>query len=159
MSEADLMLALNEALQKAGEGWDTRFSRVRYAPSGVIFALTEKANAGLLIPRLSNLLIRAAKTIDSAVVGVEILEHWQQLKVHGLSLERYLGEGKMELLKQEVESSTGIQLKALPRWLILKTASENNKREEINEVLPSSLQSREKPKPKNYAHLVFGLGE
>ncbi len=94
------MLALNEALQKAGEGLDTRFSRVRYAPSGAISALlTEKANAGLIIPRLSNLLIRAAKTVDSAVVGVEILEHWQRLKVHGMSLERYLGDGKMELLK------------------------------------------------------------
>lgn len=78
----------------------TRFSRVRYAPSGAISALlTEKANAGLLIPRLSNLLIRAAKTVDSAVIGVEILEHWQRLKVHGMSLEIYLGDRKMELLK------------------------------------------------------------
>ncbi len=33
-------------------------------------------------------------------------------------LERYLGPGKMELLKREVESSTGISLKATPRWLI-----------------------------------------
>ena len=35
-----------------------------------------------------------------------------------MPLERYLGEGKMELLKREVESSTGIQLKTLPRCLI-----------------------------------------
>lgn len=116
MSEADLMLVLNEALQKAGEGIDTRFSRVRYSPSGAVSALlTEKANAGLLIPRLSNVLIRAAKTVDAAIVGVEVLEHWQRLKVHGMSLERYLGGGKMELLKREVESSTGIQLKTLSR--------------------------------------------
>jgi len=119
MSEADLMLALNEALQKAGESIYTRFCGVRYSPSGAISALlTEKANAGVLIPRLSNVFIRAVKTVDPAVVRVEILEHWQRLKVHGMSLERYLGEGSMELLKREVESSTGIQLKALPRWLI-----------------------------------------
>lgn len=75
-SEADLMLALNEALQKAGEGPDTRFIRVKYAPSGAISALlTDQANAGALLPRLSNFLIRTAKTVDSAVVGVEILEH------------------------------------------------------------------------------------
>ena len=74
-SEADLMLALNEALQKAGEGLDTRFSRVRYAPSGAISALlTEKADAGSLIPRLSNLLIRAAKTVDCAVVGCKMVK-------------------------------------------------------------------------------------
>lgn len=35
-----------------------------------------------------------------------------------MPLDRYLGEGKMELLKWEVESSTGIQLKILLRWLI-----------------------------------------
>lgn len=118
-SEADLMLALNEALQKAGEGLDTRFIRVKYAPSGAILALlTEQANTGVLLPRLSNLLIRTAKTVDPAVVGVEILKHWQRLKIYAMSLERYLGEGKMELLKREVELSTGIQLKTLPRWLI-----------------------------------------
>lgn len=76
-SEADLMLALNEALQKAGEGLDTRFIRVKYVPSEAISALlTEQANAGILFPRLSNLLIRTAKAVDQAVVGVEILEHW-----------------------------------------------------------------------------------
>lgn len=35
-----------------------------------------------------------------------------------MPLERYLGERKMELLKIEVESSTGVQLKTIPRWLI-----------------------------------------
>ncbi len=82
--------------------------------------LNEKANAGSIVPWLSNVLIRAAKTVDQAIVGVEILEHWQRLKVHRMSLERYLGEGSMDLLKREVESSTGIQLKSLPRWLINK---------------------------------------
>ena len=88
--------------------------------------ITEKTNAGSVIPRLSNLLIRAAKTVDQAIVGVEVLEHWQRLKVHGMSLERYLGEASMELLKREIESSTGIQLKSLPRWLI----NENRLREQ-----------------------------
>ena len=113
------MLALNEILPKAGEGLDTWFTWIKYAPSGEISALlTEKANVGLLISRLSNLLIRAAKTVDPAVVEVEMLEHWQQLKVNEMPLERYLSEGKIKLLKQKVESSMGIQLKTLPRWLI-----------------------------------------
>ena len=55
------------------------------------------------------------------MVGVEILEHWQRLKVHGMSLDRYLGDGKIELLRRKVKSSTGIKLKALPRWLISET--------------------------------------
>ena len=35
-----------------------------------------------------------------------------------MSLDQYLDEGKIGLLKREVESSTGILLKTLPRWLI-----------------------------------------
>lgn len=35
-----------------------------------------------------------------------------------MPLERNLGEGKMDLLRREVESATGIQLKTVPRWLI-----------------------------------------
>ena len=95
-SEADLMLALNKALQQAGEETSLRFIRVRYAPSGAISALlSEKADAGQLLPRRSNLLIRAVKTVDPAVIGIKIPEHWQRLKVHGMPLARYLGEGKI----------------------------------------------------------------
>ncbi len=71
-----------------------------------------------MIPQRSNLLIQAAKSVDPAVVGVEILENWQRVKVHGMPLERYLGERKMELLRRKVESATEIQLKTLPQWLI-----------------------------------------
>ena len=46
------------------------------------------------------------------------LEQWQRLKVHGMSLERYLGPAKMKSLKREFESLTGIPLKTMPRWLI-----------------------------------------
>ena len=121
------MLTLNKALQQAGEETSLRFIRVRYAPSGAISALlSEKADAGQLLPWRSNLLIRAVRALDPAVVGIEIPEHWQRLKDHGMPLERYLGEGKMELLEREVESATGIQLKSVPRWLI----SENRLREQ-----------------------------
>ena len=124
-SEADLMLALNESLQKAGVPAYTRFSKVGYSQSGAISALlTEKSNAEELISSHSNILIRAAKSVDEGVVGVEALERWQRLKVHGMSLARYLGEGKMEVLCREIESSTGIQLKTLPRWLINETRLE-----------------------------------
>lgn len=70
------MLALNKALEKAEKRLDSCFIRVKYAPLGVILALLmEQTNTGLLIPRLSNLLIQTVKTIDPAVVGVEILEY------------------------------------------------------------------------------------
>ncbi len=132
------MLALNEALQKAGEPATVRFSRIGYSQSGAISTLlTEKADAKELLETRRNILIRVAKTVDAAVIGAEALEHWQRLKVHGMPLGRYLGEGKMELLRREVESSTGVQLKTTPRWLIHE--SRLRERQELGDYRGSSI--------------------
>ena len=97
-----MMPALKEALQQAGVETSIRFNQVRYTSSGAISAFfSKKADAGQLIPRQSNMLIRAVKAVDPAVVGIEILEHWQRLKVHGMPLERYLGEGKMSCSEEK----------------------------------------------------------
>ena len=77
-SEAYLMLALNESLQKAGIPAYIRFCRVRYSQSRAIFTLlTEKSNVEKLINIHSNWLIRAAKSVDNAVIKIETLERWQ----------------------------------------------------------------------------------
>ena len=113
------MLVLNESLQKAGVPAYVRFSRVGYSQSGAVSGLlTERSNAEDLIKQHSNNLIRAAKSVDEGVIGVEALERWHRLKVHGMPLLRYFGEGRMEVLSREIESSTGIKLKTTPRWLI-----------------------------------------
>ena len=118
-SEADLMLVLNESLQRAGVPAYVRFGRVGYSQSGVISGLlTERSNAEDLIKQHSNMFIRSAKSVDEGVIGVEALERWHRLKVHGMPLLRYFGEGRMEILSREIESSTGIKLKTTPRWLI-----------------------------------------
>ena len=58
MSEVDLMLALNKTIQRVKEGLETRFCQIKYSSSGAIFTLfTEKANAGAVISRLSNVFI------------------------------------------------------------------------------------------------------
>lgn len=43
--------------------------------------------------------------MKSTVVGVKVLELRQRLKVYRISFEKYLGEEKIELLKQEIELS------------------------------------------------------
>ena len=124
-SEADLMLVLNESLQRAGIPAYIRFSRVGYFQLGAISALlTEKPNAENLIKGYANMLIRTAKSVNEGVIGADALERWQRLKVHGISLTQYLGEGRMELLWQKIESSTEIKLKTLPHLLINKTQLE-----------------------------------
>ena len=82
-SEADLMLVLNKSLQKTGVPAYLQFCRVGYAQSGAISALlTEKSSAEELIREHSNILIRAAKSVDKGVIGFEALDRWQRLKVH-----------------------------------------------------------------------------
>ena len=77
MSEEDIMLALNEALQKAGEPTSICFSRVSYSQSGAISAfLTKKGDASEILKTRTNILIQTAKTVDRVVVGAETLEHW-----------------------------------------------------------------------------------
>ena len=101
-----------------------RAERVNYSASGSMSVLLkEKAHTGLLFPIFKDALIKAVKAVDSAVIGVESIEHWQRLKVHRLSVKRYTSEG-IELLQREIETSTDIQLKAKPRWLISKAKIE-----------------------------------
>lgn len=98
-----------------------------YAQSGAISAFfKEKASVEDFVKEHSNILIRAAKSIDKAVIGVEALECWEQLKVHGMSLARYFGERKMELLSGKIEFLTKIKLKTTPHWLINKARLEKH---------------------------------
>lgn len=64
--------------------------------------------------------------MDSTDMGVEILEYWQRLKIHSMSLKRYLGERNIELLKCKVESSNNIELKSFFRWLFNKNRLKKN---------------------------------
>ena len=72
------------------------------------------------------MLIQAAKSIDEGVIGVEALEKWHRLKVHGMPLLRYFGEGKMEILSLRIESFTGIKLKRTSQWLLSKAQLEEH---------------------------------
>lgn len=65
---------------------------------------------------------------------IEALERWQKLKGHGMSLIRYFGKAKIEVLCQDIESSMGIQLKTVPRLLISETR--------LKEYLESSNKKR-----------------
>lgn len=95
-----------------GEELDIPFIQVIYTLSRVILALfTKQVNARWLIPQLLSLLIWIVKIVDLSIVKVELLEHWQWLKIYGILVNRYLSKRKMELLRQKIESSIGIQLK------------------------------------------------
>lgn len=87
----------------------------------------------------SNIHIRATKAANVKVIRVEALECWQRLKIHRLSLTKYLEKEKIKLFCQEIELSTEIQLKTIPYWLINKSQLEerllfSTKRESANVI-------------------------
>ena len=74
-SEADLILVLNKALQQVNLLGSVRFSKVGYFQLSAIFGLlTEKSYTEDLLRNHSTALIRAAKSVDEGVIGVEALE-------------------------------------------------------------------------------------
>lgn len=71
------MLILNKSLQKTRILAYIQFNRVEYLQSRVISVLlTEKSSIKQLVDTHSNILIRAAKVVDTRVIGVEALKHW-----------------------------------------------------------------------------------
>ncbi|MCJ1360676.1 MAG: hypothetical protein MMC33_010685, partial [Icmadophila ericetorum] len=76
-NEADLMLACNVSLRKAGVNPQIRIAKVRYSVGGKIAAnLTEKAPAKAGIKEYLDLLTRAAREVDQGVNNVEALDTW-----------------------------------------------------------------------------------
>lgn len=76
-SEENIILALNETFQKARKSASICFSKVSYLQLGAISTfLTKKGDVIELLKSCTNILIRAAKTVDVAVISAEILEHW-----------------------------------------------------------------------------------
>lgn len=110
--------------------------------------MNKKADVRILISQKSNLLISVAKLVDFEVIRVEIVEHWQRLKVHSMLLKRYLEERKMELLKREIELGMGIQLKAIFCWLIskkyLREQQENSNKQRSAIIITISGKSKVK---------------
>ena len=65
-------------------------------------------------------ILRAARTVDPAIVDITANKTWKRLKIHGVPLERYLGKGTFGLNKlwAEIESENeGVEIPMEMRWL------------------------------------------
>lgn len=113
----DIMLAINKALAREGADCTVRLVGLKYTKRGNLSGLTvEQACADDLLEYAATVLA-AARTLDPAVASVEKTEKWRKLRVHGVSLDRYLCEGGLELAREEIESMTGESLPYAPRWI------------------------------------------
>jgi hypothetical protein len=115
----DVMLEINKALAQAGANTNTavRLIEMRYTRKGHLSGLvSENVRADDLLEH-TVAVTAAARRRDAAVRDVEKTEKWRKLRVHGVSLDRYIGEGQLELAREEIELMTGTTLAYVPRWL------------------------------------------
>lgn len=95
----------------------TRLTGLRYTRRGHLSGLTaEYASANDVLEHAAEVTAAAYK-LDPAVVKIEKTEKWRKLRVHGVSLDRYLGDGGLDLAKEEIELMTGESLPYTPRWI------------------------------------------
>lgn len=88
----DIMLAINKALAQEEADPTIRMVGLRYTKRGNLSGLTvEQARADDLLEYAATMLA-AARALDPAVTEVEKTEKWRKLRVHGVSLDRYLCE-------------------------------------------------------------------
>ena len=113
------MLAFNEVLPKTGKKFNVQFCQVEYSSSRELFAQrNDRKKSRFLITWKSKLLIWVIKSVDTEVITVKVLEDYQYLKVHWMSLDKHFGQKKMELFRRGMELAIKIQLKTIPSWLM-----------------------------------------
>ncbi|KAI7066734.1 hypothetical protein KC331_g1892 [Hortaea werneckii] len=127
----DVMLAVNKALAQGGTDVSTRLAGLRYTRRGHLSGLTsEYASADDMLEH-AVVVTAAARKLDPAVVKLEKTEKWRKLRVHGVSLDRYLGDGGLDLAKEEIELMTGESLPYAPRWIRAEGLEERYHSEEV----------------------------
>ncbi len=128
---SDLLLAINLAIKRCGLPEHIRLLRLWETPSGAISGLLkEKASAEMLISAKEEIL-KAAKKLDSSISSFQAAEQWYSLRIHTVSLERYLNSTGMKILKEEIKSTNGLNLPNSPRWINQKRAEERFNNNEI----------------------------
>lgn len=131
VNTADLLLAINLAIKKCELPEHIRLLRLWETPSGAISGLLkEGANAEMLNPAREEILI-AVKKSDPSISSFQAAEQWYSLRIHTVSLQRYLNSTGMKTLKEEIESTNGLNLPIFPRWINQKRALERFNNKEI----------------------------
>ena len=106
----DLLLAINLAIKRCGLSEHICLLKLWEIPSGAISGLLkERANAEMLNSAKEEIL-KAVKELDSSIVFFQAAEQWYSLRVHTVSLERYLNSTGIKTLQEEIESTNELNL-------------------------------------------------
>jgi hypothetical protein len=60
-------------------------------------------------------ILKAVKKLDASIYSLQAAKQWYLLRIHIVSLERYLNSTGIRVLKDEIESINGLNLPNFPR--------------------------------------------
>ena len=100
----DIHSAVNRALHREKVPHFVRIQEIRRNGKFTVTGVTTPTASARMLMSYKDIVVTAARTVDIGVVDVEVNEVWKRLKVHGIPLARYMGEGTngTERLREEI---------------------------------------------------------
>ena len=115
----NVISAVNRALHK-GAIQGVRIERLRCSDTGRILGITSPTSTLQDLLKHRDMVLKAARTILSSASDLVPQQRWHWVKIHDVSLVRYMGKtvGGLRLLREELEAKNeGVEIPADIRWL------------------------------------------
>ena len=120
-NEADnIASCVNRALHRKGSS-SVRVERIRCTDTGRILGVTTPTSTLQDLLEHQNTVLQAARVMDRSIRDVVLQQKWKWIRIHNISLTRYMGkarDGGLIKLREELEAeNSGMHIPAEIRWL------------------------------------------
>jgi len=119
--DLDISSEVNRALFEAKVPYFVRIQGVTKNTRGCLSTITTPATMAEMLIRYREIVIKAARKVDTGIVDIETNELWERVKMHGVNFDRYLGKktgGGLEKLRQELQAENeGVVLPLAINWI------------------------------------------
>jgi len=120
-TDLDISSEVNRALFEAKFQYFVRIQGVTKNTCGCLSMITTPAAMAVMLIRYREIVIKAARKVDTGIVDIETNELWESVKMHGVNFDRYVGKttgGGLEKLGQELQAENeGVVLPLAINWI------------------------------------------
>jgi len=119
--DLDISSEVNRALFEAKVPYFVRIQGVTRNTRGCLSTITTPGATAEMLIRYREIVIKAARKVDTGIVDIETNELWEKVKMHGVNFDRYLGKrtgGGLEKLRSELQAENeGVVLPLAISWI------------------------------------------
>jgi len=120
-NDLEISSELNRALFEAKVPHFIRIQGVMKNTWGCLSTITPPGATAEMLIRSREMMIKAARKVDTGIVDIETNELWERVKMHGINFDTYLGKktgGGLEKLRQELQAENeGVVLPLAINWI------------------------------------------